>query len=93
MSDLTAEGMRLVRAWLDQQREIAIAEQRLSDARSALAVHRRALAAWLLPDDAKPGEKIAVWLGDSLIQAEAPTGDHCEAVITVRKRGRATDPR
>lgn len=46
------------------------------------------LAKWLLPGDAKPGEKIAVWYGDSLVQVEAPH-DGQKPTITVRTRGKS----
>jgi hypothetical protein len=44
------------------------------------------LSKWLLPEDAKIGEKIAVWYGDSLIQVTVLDGRDPE--ITIRTRGR-----
>jgi hypothetical protein len=46
-----------------------------------------ALAKWMLPEDVKEGEKIAVWFGDSLIQVEYGY-EHTDPVVTVRARGK-----
>ena len=46
-----------------------------------------ALARWLMPDDMKVGEKIAVWHGSSLFQVELVSVG--EPIVTVRTRGKA----
>jgi hypothetical protein len=81
------EGKRLIDAWLNARREVARRRVWLESAETDVVDSRRALAAWLLPDDAKAGEKIAVWYGDSLIQVEAPDLE-CDPIVTIRTRGK-----
>lgn len=60
-------------------------ERRKRDANRAscdLANATIALGKWMLPPDAEVGEKVCMWLGAQLIQAEKlPSGD---AKITIR---------
>jgi hypothetical protein len=42
----------------------------------------------MLPEDAKPGEKIAVWHLDALVQVEVAGEMNCDHGVTIRKRGR-----
>ena len=87
--DLTKDGERLVQAWVRAQEEVENCKRRLYSAQTDLANSQNALGKWLLPDDAKPGEKIAVWHGDNLIQAEAPErGAPNDIKVTVRTRGK-----
>lgn len=86
-SDVTSEGQRLIDAWLKHEECVWLAESELTRAKRNAEETKVSLAKWLLPDDAKFGEKIAIWHGDSLIQVEVETGDHYH--VTVRKRGRA----
>lgn len=88
MSDLTSEGERLVKNWLGAQQRVSQAEHELNQARCERSNTARELAKWLLPPDAKEGEKIAVWHGDSLIQAEV-LSQGCDTRITIRKRGKS----
>lgn len=87
--ELTVDGDRLVTSWLAARKELVQAMERLSRARSALEAAEKELAQWLKPDDAQPGEKIAVWFQDALIQVvvgnKAPPSPD---VVTLRKRGR-----
>lgn len=88
--DLTKDGERLVQAWVRAQEEVESCKRHLNSAQTDLINSQNALGRWLLPDDAKPGEKIAVWHGDNLIQAEAPEtpfNGH-DIKVTVRKRGK-----
>ena len=86
-TDITSEGKRLIEVWLAQGVRVEQAVSELNSARCAQANSERALAKWLMPSDAKAGEKIAVWHGDSLIQVEVKegNGDH---IVSIRKRGR-----
>lgn len=86
--ELTGEGTRLVKAWLDAQERLRRAERDRNSAECDLKNSANALAKWMLPEDAKPGEKIAVWHVDSLIQVEVPLQSHMTPPITVRKRGK-----
>jgi hypothetical protein len=91
--ELTSEGTRLVKAWLGAQDEVERAKSRLRSAECDLANTQKALAKWMLPEDAKPGEKIAVWYVDSLIQVEVPLQGHMTIPVTIRKRGRSLHAR
>jgi hypothetical protein len=86
MSEATSDGKRLIDAWVGAQERERLAQSELNSARCEVSNSQRALAKWMLPDDAKVGEKIAVWHGDSLIQVEMLS--HGDAVVSVRTRGR-----
>lgn len=86
MDDVTPEGAQLIKGWLQAQTREKDARSALNSAECATANARNALAKWLLPEDAKVGEKISVWMGDSLFQAERQeTGD---PIVSVRTRGK-----
>lgn len=87
--DLTRDGRRVVEDWLANQAELEAARRVVMQRETDVASAAVAVAKWLLPDDAKPGEKIAVWYLDSLIQAEVmPHGTPPK--ITLRTRGPKT---
>ena len=69
--EVTLEGTRFIKSWLDAQQSVASANRHLTEAQIDLREAEQNLAKWMLPPDTKPGEKIAVWFGDSLIQVEA----------------------
>lgn len=87
-SDVSAEGDRLITNWLSATERLRVAKVRATTAEVDVIDTESALARWLLPDDARTGEKIAVWNGDSLIQAEMTTALKADAKVTIRKRGR-----
>lgn len=89
--EVTSDGERLIKAWLGAQESVQRAKSNLNGAECDLSNTQEALAKWLIPEDAKPGEKFSVWFGDSLIQVEIPSpGDHStRKKVTVRKRGRS----
>jgi hypothetical protein len=98
--DLTHDGERHVNAWLQAREAARQAQERYWQANRDLEAAEEALAAWLKPSDAKPGEKIAVWYTDKLVQLEVG-GVVTEAAsdsfaahttrdkITLRPRGKA----
>lgn len=99
MSDVTREGSRLIATWLAASESLERARSSVNRASCDLANAEAALAKWLMPDDMKPGEKIAVWEGDSLFQVELapresfshPDGERHvshEPKVTVRTRGK-----
>lgn len=99
MSEVTAAGSRLITQWLSAQEQVDRTRDELSRRHLDLREAETALAKWLTPSDAKPGEKIAVWFGDSLIQVEVggvPQGEPVNGVgpaptqtrVTVRTRGK-----
>lgn len=87
MDKPTSEGERLVKNWLSEQEHLERCKSDLNRAQCDLANAKNALAKWILPNDAKKGEKIAIWYGDSLIQVEVENEFH-DTTITVRVRGR-----
>lgn len=86
--DVTAEGEQKILRWLRAQEAQRRAEGELNRSQCDTTNARNDLASWMVPGDGKPGEKICIWYGDSLIQVEVgePGQDH---TVTVRKRGRA----
>lgn len=86
-SDLTAEGRRLVDCWINTQRGLERAKAALNRAECDLQNAQNALARWMLPEDARTGEKIAIWHGDSLIQVEV-IGLGSDPCVTLRLRGK-----
>lgn len=88
-NELTSEGTGLVKNWLAAQERLRTAKVEVGYAERDINESQRALAKWLLPADAVPGEKISVWHGDSLIQVEVPLQTHMLPTVTVRKRGRS----
>lgn len=92
-SDVTDKGKQLIEHYFRSMSRLSQAEQRLHSEKLVAIEAQIDLASWLLPEDAKNGEKIAVWYGDSLIQVEVKSmtleGDFCKTEITIRKRGRS----
>lgn len=100
MNDVTSEGQRLITNWLRAVEEHKCRQQSVTDAHRDVEETEASLAKWLAPPDAKPGEKIAVWFGDSLIQVEVggvqpklSEGAECgpgpsQTKVTVRTRGK-----
>lgn len=96
MSDnrLTSQGEALVKDWASAMQRVARLAAELNRAQCERDNAESALSKWLLPPDAAVGEKVAVWFGDSLIQATAHTcvGSNrwCGPVV-VRVRGQKFD--
>ena len=86
---VTPEGRRRIEHWQHAQLEVRRCKDRLNSAETTLTNAIIELGKWLLPSDAIPGEKIAVWFGDSMIQAEVR--HNRDPLITIRTRGRALD--
>jgi hypothetical protein len=87
MADVTSEGDRLIKSWLLALSKVKRVETELCSARFILKSTEADLAKWLMPDDVQPGEKIAVWYGDSLIQVEVIHEKLGGPSVTIRKRG------
>lgn len=87
IGDVTSEGRRLIDGWTAAVTNERRVRTSLDSASQSRAAAEQALAKWLLPHDAKPGETIAIWYGDGLIQVEntePPT-------VSIRTRGRQHD--
>lgn len=66
---VSTDGQELIKSWLFGGREVDRLERELAKAIRERDIAKNNLARWLLPSDAKNGEVIAVWYGDSLIAA------------------------
>ena len=98
MNDVTSEGQRLIGQWLRCVDDHRRKQQAVYDAFKDVNESEAALIKWLAPTDAKPGEKIAVWFGDSLIQVEmgydVPSkqdgvpSERVSTRVTIRTRGK-----
>lgn len=86
--EASTEGARRIERWEQAKKSLERAKSAVNSAECELANATNDLAKWMLPEDAKPGEKIGVWHLDSLIQVEASKDGMHDAVITIRKRGR-----
>jgi hypothetical protein len=98
MDEPTSEGQRLISTWMGAQDELNRRRESLYRAQSDSSAAEKALVEWMLPEaiGAKPGEKIAIWAGDSLIQVEVggvesgdgPVRAVSSTRVTVRFRGK-----
>ncbi len=85
--NVSKEGLDLIKTWeiatSAHKRALQEVNARFIDLQNA----ERLLCKWMLPHDAKPGEKFGVWVGNDLIQVEVagscPNDNH---FITVRQR-------
>lgn len=89
--DVSSDGQRLIRNWMAAASNVECAKQAVNRTECALTNATNELARWLLPDDAKVGEKISVWFGDSLVQVEKTSDNPTDGTVTIRKRGRSLD--
>ena len=85
MQDVTSKGKELIERWKDASKGAESAKEKLIKAQRELQTAEEHLAHWLLPGDAKDGEKFCVWYGDSLITASE--SEETGYQVTVRKRG------
>ena len=95
----TRDGSQLVTEWLRARDAYEAAREVLYRRGSEQQEAEKALVAWLLPPVIKPqpGEKICIWVGDSLLQVEVggvitpggegASGSVSSATLTVRYRG------
>ncbi len=91
---LTSQGEALVKDWASASARVERLKSELNRAKCEADNAETALSKWLLPPDAVVGEKVAVWFGDSLIQATAHTcigsNTWC-GPVTVRIKGSKFD--
>jgi hypothetical protein len=88
MSDVTNEGERLIKNWLAVRDRVSRAHAEVTKLEKEERDTRKELAKWLKPMDATPGEKIAVWYGDTLVQVHVQNPGF-DDIVTVRQRGKA----
>ena len=97
---VTSDGARFVARFLDAQKDLEHARNKVNSAECELHNAESALARWLAPPDIKPGEKIGVWVSDSLLLVEMVKRESYSAdgndlphidydyKVTVRTRGK-----
>lgn len=86
MQDVTSKGKELIEKWQAANKRVAQLRADIEKAARELQTAEEHLAMWLLPNDAREGEKFCVWYGDSLIgAAELENGYE----VTVRTRGKS----
>ena len=83
----TKDGKDYIDRWTAAQEEVRRCKSSLNSAECEMSNSTNALGEWMMPNDAKNGEKFCVWYGDSMIQVvKQVNGDYD---ITVRARGKA----
>lgn len=93
---VTADGQRLIERWTHAIAAWDDLKRQENQVWCEVQNAKNALAKWLKPEDAKPGETYAVWSGDSMIQVVVEhtveedgvktfVADH----VSIRKRGRS----
>lgn len=88
-NEVTNDGEQRIKRWLGAQESEARAKSVLNRLECETKNAHNDLAKWMIPVDAKAGETICVWYGDSLIQVEVVDPGNYDYRITVRKRGRS----
>lgn len=90
----TIEGRQLLSTWLNAMVREEQAKQRLAEATRTLKEVTTPLIQWMLPSVIKPqpGEKICIWMWDSLFQVEVgglydDDDERKPTQITIRYRG------
>lgn len=74
---VTKTGRELIREWAHAKERVERLREQINRAEVEAANAELALSRWMLPPDAKMGETISIWFGDSLLQViatEASTG-------------------
>lgn len=85
--EASPDGQRLIANWLKATEQVDLYKRELNRAECNEQNAHNELAKWMVPSDAKPGEKIAIWHGDSLFQVEV-FGHGRDPKVTIRTRGR-----
>lgn len=86
---LTVDGEAKAKAWKRAEERLASAKSEVNSAETDLKNMTNEFGRWLMPPDAKVGEAISVWMGDSLVQAEmTDKNGHGTFRVSLRYRGR-----
>lgn len=83
--NITRDGARLVEAWQHAKDQVRTYKGLTANAIIDMETAEKALIEWLLPADAQIGEKICVWYGEALIQAEVIGRNPTKANLSIRK--------
>lgn len=73
----------LVRQWKDAKEALREADRNQTSARNTLDNTTKELGQWLVPSEAKDGERCGVWVGDEFFQAVRTGGSYS---VDIRKR-------
>lgn len=84
---VSRQGELVIVPWLRARKRVAELNAELARAEHEEEACALTVAVWLMPEDMKVGEKVAVWYLDGLIQVEARPRPE-PPVLTIRKRGR-----
>ena len=86
---LTSDGEAKANSWKQAEARVKRAEAELRSAECDLANATNAFGRWLMPPNAKKGETAAVWMGDTLVQAEmTDENGHGSFKVSLRYRGK-----
>lgn len=86
--NLTAQGAQLAEAWLSAKSTVEKLQKQMADANTDLDNTAAYFAKWMLPADAKPGERFAVPYKDMWVQVEVTTGS---PIVSIRPRAPIED--
>lgn len=81
------EGKDLIESWQSAMKAVEFAKDALRGAETNLTNAINLLGKWMLPRDAKSGEKFSVWNGSELIEVEYTINGSCDFKVKVRPRG------
>ena len=86
---VTRTGRLLIQDWSNAMVRVERLKAELNRAETEALNAEVALSRWMLPRDAKKGEAISIWFGDSLLQVTADSciGDNWEGPVKWRTRG------
>lgn len=88
IGNATAEGRGLLERWFATSRELERIKGHVNSAQCAYNNAHNALGKWMMPSDARPGEKFSIWFGDTMIEVTNTRGvDGHDYVISERRRG------
>ena len=82
----TRDGLRKIQRWERAIENVEYKRQQLNSAECELTNATNDLGKWLLPNDAKKGETIAVWHGDELICTTKKDNQGSNFTVESRKR-------
>ena len=86
---VTSDGSIQIRRWVRANIRVRAVKNGLRSAEFDRDNAALDLAKFLLPDDPEPGEKFAIWFGDSLIECVAPILNGRAGTVSVRQAGKS----
>lgn len=77
---------KLLGQWINATETLKVARSAVIREECHLRNAESALAKRLIPQGAQPGEKFAVWVGDSMVQVTINPSIGCDPTLTIRNR-------